>query len=102
MAAYERAQISTLFDRLSERPQRLAIVTGGAGSMIEAAAAAGADTFLTGEGNHPTYHEAMELGINVIYAGHYGTETLGVRALAKRAAEHFGVEHAFFDVPTGL
>jgi putative NIF3 family GTP cyclohydrolase 1 type 2 len=44
----------------------------------------------------------MELGINVIYAGHYGTETLGVRALAKRAAEHFGVEQAFFDVPTGL
>ena len=85
-----------------ERVSRLAIVTGGAGSMIEAAATAGADTFLTGEGNHHTYHEAMELGINVIYAGHYGTETLGIRALAKRAAEHFGVEHAFFDVPTGL
>ncbi len=85
-----------------ERVSRLAIVTGGAGSMIEAAAMAGADTFLTGEGNHHTYHEAMELGINVIYAGHYGTETLGIRALAKRAAEYFGVEHAFFDVPTGL
>ncbi|WP_419859821.1 Nif3-like dinuclear metal center hexameric protein [Candidatus Palauibacter sp.] len=85
-----------------ERVSRLAIVTGGAGSRIEAAAMAGADTFLTGEGNHHTYHEAMELGINVIYAGHYGTETLGIRALAKRAAEHFGVEHAFFDIPTGL
>ncbi|MXW56155.1 MAG: Nif3-like dinuclear metal center hexameric protein [Gemmatimonadales bacterium] len=85
-----------------ERVSRLAIVTGGAGSMIEAASVAGADTFLTGEGNHHTYHEAMELGINVIYAGHYGTETLGVRALAKRTAEHFGVEHTFFDVPTGL
>ncbi|MCY3598846.1 MAG: Nif3-like dinuclear metal center hexameric protein [Gemmatimonadetes bacterium] len=85
-----------------ERVSRLAIVTGGAGSMIEAAAMAGADTFLTGEGNHHTYHEAMELGINVIYAGHYGTETLGVRALAKLAAEHFGAVHTFFDVPTGL
>ncbi len=85
-----------------ERVSRIAIVTGGAGSMIEAAATAGADTFLTGEGNHHTYHEAMELGINVIYAGHYGTETLGIRALAKRAAHHFGVEHTFFDVPTGL
>ncbi|WP_420634594.1 Nif3-like dinuclear metal center hexameric protein [Candidatus Palauibacter sp.] len=85
-----------------ERVARLAIVTGGGGSMIEAAAAAGADTFLTGEGNHHTYHEAMELGINVIYAGHYATETLGVRALAERAADHFGAEHCFFDVPTGL
>ena len=85
-----------------KRVSRLAIVTGGAGSMIEAAAMAGADTFLTGEGNHHTYHEAMELGINVIYAGHYGTETLGIRALAARAAEHFDVEHTFFDVPTGL
>lgn len=86
----------------SERVSRLAIVTGGAGSMIEAAAMAGADTFLTGEGNHHTYHEAMELGINVVYAGHYGTETLGVRALAERAAEHFRAEHTFFDVPTGF
>lgn len=85
-----------------ERAARLAIISGGAGSRIEAAARAGADTFLTGEGTHHTYHEAMELGINVIYAGHYATETLGVRALARRAAEHFGVEHAFFDVPTGL
>ncbi|WP_420448182.1 Nif3-like dinuclear metal center hexameric protein [Candidatus Palauibacter sp.] len=84
------------------RVSRLAIVTGGAGSMIEAAGVAGADTFLTGEGNHHTYHEAMELGINVIYAGHYATETLGIRALAECAAEHFGVEYIFFDVPTGL
>ncbi|WP_423929925.1 Nif3-like dinuclear metal center hexameric protein [Candidatus Palauibacter sp.] len=85
-----------------ERASRLAILSGGGGSQIEAAAAAGADTFLTGEGSHHTYHEALELGINVIYAGHYATETLGVRALARRAAGHFGAEHLFFDVPTGL
>ncbi|MDX1577352.1 MAG: Nif3-like dinuclear metal center hexameric protein [Gemmatimonadota bacterium] len=85
-----------------ERVRRLAIVSGGAGSMIADAAAAGADTFLTGEGNHHTYHEALELGINVIYAGHYATETLGVRALAARAADAFGLQHRFFDLPTGL
>ncbi len=84
------------------RLQRLAIVTGGAGSMIADAARAGADTFITGEGNHHTFHEAMELGINVLYAGHYATETLGVRALAERAAQRFHAEHVFFDVPTGL
>ena len=85
-----------------ERASRLAIISGGAGTRLEAAAEAGADTFLTGEGSHHTYHQAMELGINVIYAGHYATETLGVRALARRAAARFGADHVFFDVPTGL
>jgi putative NIF3 family GTP cyclohydrolase 1 type 2 len=63
---------------------------------------AGADAFLTGEGSHHTYHEALEAGINVFYAGHYATETLGVKALAERAAAEFGLEWEFFDVPTGL
>lgn len=85
-----------------ERIGRLAIVTGAAGSMIAQACAAGADALVTGEGRHHTFHEAMELGINVLYAGHYATETFGVRALAERTAEHFGIEHVFFDVPTGL
>ncbi|MDX1395817.1 MAG: Nif3-like dinuclear metal center hexameric protein [Gemmatimonadota bacterium] len=82
--------------------ETLAIVTGGAGSMIAEAAAAGVDAFLTGEGNHHTYHEAIELGINVYYAGHYATETFGVRALAERTADRFGIEHRFYDNPTGL
>lgn len=85
-----------------QRVSRLAISSGGGGSRIESAARAGADTFLTGEGTHHTYHEALELGINVIYAGHYATETLGIRELARLAAERFGAEHLFFDIPTGL
>ena len=85
-----------------EHVESLAIATGGAASLMAEAAAAGADTFLTGEGNHHTYHEAMELGINVLYAGHYATETFGVRKLAASTAERFGVEHRFYDVPTGL
>ena len=82
--------------------ETLAIVTGGAGSMVAEAAAAGVDAFLTGEGNHHTFHEAIELGINVYYAGHYATETFGVRALAERTADRFGIEHRFYDNPTGL
>ena len=68
----------------------------------DAVVCAGADTFVTGEGSHHTYHEALELGITLVYAGHYATDTLGVRALAERVAERFGVEHMFFDVPPGL
>jgi len=82
--------------------RRLGIVTGGGGSMIEQAHSGGFDTLLTGEGNHHTYHDAMELGINVIYAGHYATETLGVQELGKWLAERFGVEWEFLDFPTGL
>ena len=85
-----------------EHVERIAVITGAGGSMINDVVCAGADTFVTGEGSHHTYHEALELGINLVYAGHYATETLGVRALAERVAERFGVEHMFFDVPTGL
>ncbi|MFQ5679564.1 MAG: Nif3-like dinuclear metal center hexameric protein [Gemmatimonadota bacterium] len=82
--------------------RRLGIVTGGAGSLIRQAWEEGLDTFLTGEGAHHTFHEATELGLNLIYAGHYATETFGVQALAERVARRFGLEWGFLDHPTGL
>lgn len=82
--------------------RRLAIITGAGGSMIEQAHAGGFDTLLTGEGRHHTYHEAMEFGVNVIYAGHYATETLGVKALGESLADRFGIEWEFIDHPTGM
>ncbi len=85
-----------------ERVSRVGIITGGAGSMIGAAREAGLDTYITGEGPHHTYFDAMEWGLNVIYAGHYATETLGVQALASHLGERFGLEWEFHDHPTGL
>ena len=82
--------------------KRVAIVTGAGGSMIGEAARAGADAFITGEGAHHTYFDAMEYGINVYYAGHYATETLGVRALASHIEERFGIPWVFLDLPTGF
>ncbi len=82
--------------------RRVAIVTGGGSSMIDQAHAGGFDTLLTGEGGHHTYHEAMEYGINVIYAGHYATETLGVKAIGESLADRFGIEWEFIDHPTGM
>ena len=81
---------------------RIGIITGGAGNMIAYARDAGLDTFITGEGAHHTYFDAMEWGINVLLAGHYATETLGVQALASHIAERFGLEWEFHDHPTGL
>ena len=82
--------------------KRVGIVTGGAGSEVAAAAAEGVDTFITGEGPHHTYTLAEELGVNLIYGGHYATETFGVKALAEHLAKKFGAKHEFIDHPTGL
>jgi putative NIF3 family GTP cyclohydrolase 1 type 2 len=78
------------------------VITGGAGSMIGAAAAAGLDAFITGEGAHHTHFDAEEGGINVFYGGHYATETWGVRALAAWVEDVFGLPWEFIDQPTGL
>ncbi len=85
-----------------ERPARIGIITGGGGNMISYARDAGLDTYITGEGAHHTYFDAMEWGLNVIYAGHYATETLGVQAMASHLAEQFDLEWDFHDHPTGL
>ncbi|GBC95812.1 GTP cyclohydrolase 1 type 2 [bacterium HR16] len=84
--------------------RRVGIVTGGAGQtrILTEAYERGIDTLLTGEGAHHTYLDAEELGINLLYAGHYATETLGVRALGEHLRKMFGLEHRFFDHPTGL
>lgn len=81
---------------------RLGIVTGGAGSHLKLAADEGVDTFITGEGPHWTYALSEELGINVMYGGHYATETFGVKALAKYLSIKFKVPWIFIDRPTGL
>ncbi|HXE58814.1 MAG TPA: Nif3-like dinuclear metal center hexameric protein [Gemmatimonadales bacterium] len=107
LAAVDRAlggaaSLARLIPGGPERVSRIGIITGGAGSMIGAARRAGLDLFITGEGAHHTYFDAMEGGINVIYAGHYATETLGVQALAEHLGQRFGLPWEFHDHPTGL
>jgi dinuclear metal center YbgI/SA1388 family protein len=82
--------------------RRIGVVTGGAGGDLKIAAAEGVDTFITGEGPHWTYALAEELGLNVIYGGHYATETFGVKALAEHLAQRFKVPWTFLDHPSGL
>ncbi len=85
-----------------ERVARVGIITGAAGSMLADARDAGLDTFITGEGAHHTYFDATEWGLNLLYAGHYATETLGVQALASHLSERFDLPWDFHDHPTGL
>jgi dinuclear metal center YbgI/SA1388 family protein len=86
------------------RTKRWGICTGsGADSAsLKEAAQRGIDTLIVGEGPHHTAVEARELGIVVLYAGHYATETLGVRALGELLTTKFGVQSTFIDAPTGL
>jgi dinuclear metal center YbgI/SA1388 family protein len=81
-----------------------AICTGAGASTdtLEEVIALGIDTLIVGEGPHWTAVEADELGITIIYAGHYATETLGVRALAAHLAERFSLEWTPVSAPTGL
>ena len=81
---------------------KVGLITGGAGSEVAKVAAAGVDTFITGEGPHWSYPLAEELSLNVFYAGHYATETFGVKAVSAAAASQFTIPWEFLDHPTGL
>ncbi|MDS0294199.1 Nif3-like dinuclear metal center hexameric protein [Halogeometricum luteum] len=84
-------------DEISE----IAVVTGSGADWVSEAEAVGADALVTGEGKQQAYHEAREAGLNVFLAGHYATETFGVRNLAALAQE-WGLEATYLDFPTGL
>lgn len=79
----------------------IGVVTGSGTDWIDEAATKGVDALVTGEGKQQVYHRAREHGIHVVLAGHYATETFGVRALAG-LAEEWGLETTFVEHPTGL
>ncbi|MBE6386428.1 MAG: Nif3-like dinuclear metal center hexameric protein [Lentisphaerae bacterium] len=85
------------------KAKKIAVVSGGCNeAVLFQAAAAGAEMVVTGEFKHQLYHTARELGINVIAAGHYATETVGVKAVMELVSSKFGIEVEFADCPTGL
>jgi dinuclear metal center YbgI/SA1388 family protein len=85
-----------------QRARRIGVVTGGAGDEIQRAADEGVDTFITGEGPHWSYTAAEDLGVNLIYGGHYATETFGVKSMAAHLSRRFKIPWEFIDHPTGL
>ena len=79
----------------------VAILTGSGTDWLGEAVEAGCDALVTGEGKGKAYHEAREAGLSVFLAGHYATETGGVRAVAQRL-DDWGLETTFLEHPTGL
>jgi dinuclear metal center YbgI/SA1388 family protein len=91
-----------VFDAGPEQIVSLAIVSGAGNDYLADAVTAGANAFLTGEPAERVMSEAQESAIHFIAAGHYATETFGVRALGAHLSERFALEHAFIDVPNPI
>ena len=80
----------------------IGIVSGGGGNEFKDAVTQKLDCFLTGEEYHSIYHHAKEGKISLIFAGHYATETLGIKALMPVLEKRFDVKTVFIDSPTRL
>ena len=91
-----------VFDTGPPLIRTLGLVTGAGVDYIDDAAGLGADAFLTGEPAERVMNQARELGLHFLAAGHYATETFGVRALGDHLAERFDLRHVFLDVPNPI
>lgn len=91
-----------VFNGGPEQINSIAIVSGAGNDYLEDAVSRGADAFLTGEPAERVMTESQEWGIHFIAAGHYATETFGVKRLGEHLSERFGVEHVFIDVPNPI
>jgi len=81
--------------------KRIGVISGGAADFVATARELGCDAFVTGETSHVAYNLAKEAGIHVVYAGHYASETVGVKALARHLKSRFDIETRFVAAPTG-
>jgi dinuclear metal center YbgI/SA1388 family protein len=105
LAAALRRKLGSRTSTFSFGPPRirtLGIVSGGGAFLAQEAARRGCDALLTGETSHSAYHTAREAKISLVHAGHYATETLGLKALGARMRADLGLPAKFIDVPTGL
>jgi dinuclear metal center YbgI/SA1388 family protein len=91
-----------VFDAGPDPVRSIGIVSGGAAADLEEAVAAGLDAFLTGEPSESVMNHAREAGIHFVAAGHYATETFGIRRLGDLVAERFGLGHEWIDLPNPI
>lgn len=85
-----------------EKIETVGIVSGGACDDVEQAVSEGLDAYITGEVSHQYYHYVKENKINMICAGHYQTETVGINLVRQKVEKELGIETVFIDIPTNL
>jgi dinuclear metal center YbgI/SA1388 family protein len=97
-------EVHTSLVRAGRRTRKWAICTGAGASAdtLKETSMMGIDTLVVGEGPHWTAIYAEENDLVIIYAGHYATETLGVRALAQHLSKKYDLPWSFVSAPTGL
>ncbi len=82
--------------------QRVGILSGGGCAQVAEALELGLELYITGDACHTVYHQSLEGGINVLFGGHYLTETSGVRGVMKKTESELELSTVFIDVPTAL
>jgi dinuclear metal center YbgI/SA1388 family protein len=95
------ARVSALPDARRTHAWGMCTGAGASTETLDEAVRLGLDTLIVGEGPHWTAVDAPERGLVIIYAGHYATETLGVRALVEAVGQRFGIPWSFIPAPTG-
>ena len=101
LSGFEREQAVQALDFGPETVSDVAIVTGSGTDWLGEAIACGVDVLITGEGKQQVYHPAREAGISVVLAGHYATETFGVRSIGDQTAD-WGLDVTYISHPTGI
>lgn len=101
-AAITGSNISGFVQDASAPAGRVAVCSGGAGDVIYQMHEKGYRTYLTGEENHWVVNAAQDMGVNILFAGHYATETFGVKSLGQLIETQFGLPTVFIDNPTGM
>ncbi len=97
-----RLKTKSSFVDFGRKVRNVGVVSGGGWSAIHDAEELGIDTFLTGEPSHSAYTLAEEMKVNLVFSGHYVTETFGVKAVGEMLKKRFGLAVEFIDHPTGL
>ncbi len=85
-----------------KRVHSIGIVSGGGGSMLKEAFTSSLDCFLVGEIDLAVYNAARDCGMDLLVAGHYATETVGIRALMPLVSDEFGIETVFIEDPKDM
>jgi len=85
-----------------EKIETIGIVSGGGGMAALEALEKDLDLYITGDASHTLFHDCQEGAMNVIFGGHYATETWGVKFLEEKISRDLGLETLFIDIPTGL
>lgn len=101
-AALTGAEVTGIVHDPAAPAGRIVVCSGGAGEEIYQVQIKGYTTYLTGEENHWVSNAARDMGVNMLFAGHYATETFGVKSLGALLQERFGLPSVFIDNPTGM